>query len=126
MLKKLKIKKFKSSLFAVTLVSCPVYAMEGLTVGRYLEMKHATNKVSKEMVETYVSGLGQGILFSSIYSEQALKGRPLICPPRDLRITGKTAIDVLDEAIKKSTIATSEYPVGVVLVDAFAKKFPCK
>lgn len=101
------------------------WAIESLTVGQYLELKYAKDKPSKEIVETYISGIGQGILFASVYSATILKNKPIICPPANYKITGYTALELLDEKIKNSSARLSEIDVSVVLTDSFAKRFPC-
>jgi hypothetical protein len=122
LVKKLRIKKYSLGLLLL-LTTTKIFSSE-MTVGYYLEMR-SKDKSSRDSVENYVSGMGQGILFASIYSSSVLKNKPIVCPPQNLKITGNTALDILDDAIKKSPISLSSFPVAVVLTDSFAKKYPC-
>ena len=119
--------KYKEYCFIIAyfLLIPNAFAIETLTVGKYLQSKYAKDKTESEIIETYIAGIGQGILFGSVYSSQILRNKPLICPPTGLKITGYTALEILDDAIKNSPISVSDVDVSVVITVAFVKRFPC-
>ena len=121
---KMKVWRLLSVLVIVLYVPCG-YAIQGLTVGQYLEWTRA-GEASQEQVKTYVGGIGQGIFFASTFGFQTLKNQPLFCPPSSVTITGELQIEILNNFIKKSKFNLDKFPVGIVMADALSKEFPCK
>ncbi|WP_281970411.1 MULTISPECIES: Rap1a/Tai family immunity protein [unclassified Polynucleobacter] len=107
------------------LFSNSAIADEGLTVGRYLELKNKS-EVSREYVTTYVGGIGQGVFFASVFGTQTLGNKPLLCPPNNLRLTGEITNSVFEKFLKNSSANLDKFPVGIVVADALRKEYPCK
>lgn len=80
---------------------------------------------SREFLEFYVQGLGDGYLRSSII----VRGRGdagLYCPPMRLALNSENYIQIIDKEIANlndSELANTD--IGFILYDGLVKNFPC-
>jgi hypothetical protein len=78
---------------------------------------------SKQAIEMYVIGVGQGIFWSSVYTKAA-GSTPVFCPPGDMTFTGDIILSVVNSGLKKSSLS-GETSVELFMIDEFKRVFPC-
>lgn len=96
-------------------------ASAGLTLGQYREWNR--DPIKKEMLNAYLAGMGQGVLFSNIYNKTQ-KIPMIFCPPNTLQITGDLTNTVLAKFIAKNNFKSSD-EISIILIFALKDAYPC-
>jgi hypothetical protein len=78
---------------------------------------------SKQAIEMYVIGVGQGIFWSSVYTK-ASGSAQIFCPPGDMTFTGDIILSVVNSGLKKTSLP-GETSVELFMIDEFKRVFPC-
>ena len=100
-----------------------------MPVKQYNTLKASPNKDDTAILELYVKGLGDGIMWSNI--EVKVDGKPFYCPPAKLVPTTENYMDILNRQISKAAgILTQakleEMPVVLLLIRGLKETFPCE
>jgi hypothetical protein len=111
-------------------VSSVVFAVMALSihsVGNSFTITEYRNALrqsgSKQAIEMYIIGVGQGIFWSSVYTK--FNGSaPVFCPPGDMTFTGDIILSVVNSGLKKTSLS-GETSVELFMIDEFKRVFPC-
>jgi hypothetical protein len=72
-----------------------------------------------------VVDIEDGLAWANMALAQYRKEQPLYCVPTNLALTGGQLIDIVRRDVAE-TPSDGEYPVGLVLLEALKKVFPCQ
>ena len=88
------------------------------------EYRNALRQIgSKQAMEMYIIGVGQGIFWSSVYTK-SIGSSPVFCPPSDMAFTGDIILSVVSSGLKKTSLS-GETPVELFMINEFQRVFPC-
>jgi hypothetical protein len=93
----------------------------GLTLAQYREWNR--DPIKKEMLNTYTSGMGQGVIFANIYNKTQ-KIPMIFCPPNTLQMTGDLTNTVLAKFIAKNNFKPTD-EMSIILIFALKDAYPC-
>jgi len=90
-----------------------------------------SNPDSAAIVKSYVSGLGNGMVYANEFSQRNKQAQPLFCAPSKLTLTGDNFVNLLDAQIKLSEERngkepTMNVPIGLLLLEGLVDTFPCE
>jgi hypothetical protein len=111
----------KKNYFVFILLIFFANPVNAIGVQEYEKLKES----SKVLIKTYVRGLGDGYLWSSII----VRGRGdagLYCPPMRLALNAENYIQIIDEQIANShdsELANTD--IALILYDGLVESFPC-
>ncbi len=112
--------------FCKLFISVLIFSLCGvsnaLTISEYKQK--INNPTLKPLIEVYVSGIGQGIFWSSIYNK-VNGGSELLCPPKKMAFTGKIVLSVWNNAISENRFKDDDI-VSLSMINEYQRVFPCK
>jgi hypothetical protein len=76
-------------------------------------------------LRSYLDGMATGMDWLNTRVETR-GGQPVYCPPKNLAITAEQHIDILERYLKQGRPDEWDQPLGLVLIKALAKTFPCQ
>lgn len=126
----------RTSIFRAALAAAALVAASGaahaITLENYQKYRADSRDVRatyKSLIEIRVEGVLQGLVLAS-RRIAAAGGKPLLCPPADLRIRGAEVLTMLDEELKTpSRDQGRPYPpttnIEDVLVSVAERRWPC-
>jgi hypothetical protein len=115
----------KLTLAVVVLFLLPYAASADLSLVNYRESIQLPKL--KEKVETYVIGVGRGIISANIML-QAQKKERLFCSPMTLAMDSSFVLSLLDQEIRtpsKDAIYNNDTTIEHILLHSFINRFPC-
>jgi Ssp1 endopeptidase immunity protein Rap1a len=93
-------------------------------VNTFLRGYDAATLAERHRMSDYLSSIEIGMSWVNVFIAEDRKEQPLYCPPNTLAPTGEQLVDFLRTELKVSPEEGSR-PVGLVLMTALQKGFPC-
>jgi hypothetical protein len=105
-------------------------AKGGLSVKDYQSIMATKDEDAIRLVTSYIKGLGEGMLYYSIRTEDT-KQTPLFCAPERLALQTKNYVDIIEREIKRAAIhmpkkELDEVALPTILLSGLEDTFPCK
>ena len=108
---------------SVALVGLATQAGAGVTLERYQQARSATDKQVRTLIDSYVAGIGNGLVASSSYFK-INTGQPLFCFPKGVVLNTYNFQAILDKAARSGRYRRS-HPISAVLTLEFGRLFAC-
>lgn len=104
----------------VLLITWAVGAIaDGLTVEQYQKVR------DDPRIRSYISGIGEGILYAN-ESLELDKTTRLYCPPSNLALNVDNEYQMIDATLKSNPTLPKTTSIAAIIVEAMRKTFPCK
>ncbi|MFB9269423.1 Rap1a/Tai family immunity protein [Bradyrhizobium erythrophlei] len=88
---------------------------------RWKEYLHPEKPAFKEFNQLYLAGVRDGLISYSVAAHEKL-----FCLPPTLVLTNEQSDDVMIRWAEKQTASLDSRPIGLILLAALRKEFPCQ
>lgn len=118
-------KRLFASAALVAAMATPHTASAEDTVANILNFYDQATLQQRQLVETSMSGVENGIAWVNTYLTETRKQPPLYCQPGKLVLTGGQLIQMLRDAVKEKP-AVGTIPYGSAVLAVLLTDFPCQ